>query len=129
MKFFNRVIQGLVGNIARRRARNMEKILKGYVKLPEIIPRFCVPSKDVSGSKIRLICLCRCCGICRGAAVYTGRELSPGVWSCSLATKSKMMNETIPRNELSAILLCAELEFKVKSALGSEVGEVIFATD
>ena len=66
----------------------------------------------------------------RGVAVYTGRELSPGVWSCSLlAGKSKMMKETIPRNELSAILLCAELAFMVKSALGSEVGEVIFVTD
>ena len=107
------------------------EILKGYVKLPEItIPRYCVPSKDVSESKIRLICLCRCCRICRGVAVYAGRELIPGVWSCSLlAPKSKMMHETIPRNELSAILLCAELEFMVKSALGTEVGEVIFATD
>ena len=56
-----------------------------------------------------------------------GMETRPGIWSCSLlAAKSKMMKETIPRNELSAILLCAEL---VKSALGSEVGEVIYITD
>ena len=40
-----------------------------------------------------------------------------------------MMKETIPRNELSAILLCAELAFMVKSALTSEVGEVIYVTD
>ena len=65
-----------------------------------------------------------------GAAIYAGRETSPGIWSCSLlAAKSKMMKETIPRNELSAILLCAELAFMVKSALGSEVGEVIYVTD
>ena len=63
----------------------------------------------------------------QGAAVYAGMETRPGIWSCSLlAAKSKMMKETIPRNELSAILLCAEL---VKSALGSEVGEVIYITD
>jgi len=63
-------------------------------------------------------------------AVYAWRELNPGVWSCSLiAAKSKMIKETIPRNELSAILLCAELAFIVKSALGSAVGEVIFAID
>ena len=40
-----------------------------------------------------------------------------------------MMKETIPRNELSAILLCAELAFMVKSALTSEIGKVIFVTD
>ena len=34
------------------------KILKGYVDLPNIvIPRFCLPSNEVSSSKIRLICL------------------------------------------------------------------------
>ena len=34
------------------------QILKEYVNLPEImIPRFCIPSKEVSKSKIRLICL------------------------------------------------------------------------
>ena len=65
-----------------------------------------------------------------GAAVYAGKELKPGVWSCSLlAAKSKVMKETVPRNELSAILLCAELAFMVKSALTLDVGEVIFASD
>ncbi|XP_023320317.1 uncharacterized protein LOC111695291 [Eurytemora carolleeae] len=57
-------------------------------------------------------------------------ETSPGMWSCSLlAAKSKLMKETIPRNELSAILLCTELAFMVKSSLGSEVEEVIYLTD
>jgi len=61
--------------------------------------------------------------------VYAGKETSPGIWSCSLlATKSKLMKETIPRNELSAILLCAELSFMVKSSLGSEIGEVTDST-
>ncbi len=62
--------------------------------------------------------------------MYAGVETSPGIWSCSLlAAKSKLMKETIPRNELSAILLCAELAFMVKSSLGSKVGEVIYLTD
>ena len=39
------------------------------------------------------------------------------------------MKETIPRNELSAILLCAELAFMIKSSLGSEIGEIIYLTD
>ena len=34
------------------------QILKEYVNLPEItIPRFCLPSKEISNSKIRLLCL------------------------------------------------------------------------
>jgi len=107
------------------------QILKEYVNLPSIvIPRFCLPSKNVSNSKIRLICLADAAEFAGGAAIYAGRETSPGRWSCSLlAAKSKMMKETIPRNELSAILLCAELAFMVKSALGSEVGEIIYVTD
>ena len=107
------------------------EILKGYVKLPKIIiPRFCLPGTMVSSSKIRLICLADAAEFAGGAAIYAGRELGTGGWSCSLlAAKSKMMKETIPRNELSAILLCAELAFMVKSALGSEIGEVIFVTD
>ena len=62
--------------------------------------------------------------------MYAGMETSLGIWSCSLlAAKSKLMKETIPRNELSAILLCAELAFMVKSSLGPEIGEVIYLTD
>ncbi len=98
---------------------------------PEIMmPRFCLPSKRDASSKVRLICLADAAEFAGGAAVYAGVETSPGTWSCSLlAAKSKLMKETIPRNELSAILLCAELAFMVKSSLGSKVGEVIYLTD
>ena len=62
--------------------------------------------------------------------MYAGKETSPGIWLCSLlAAKSKLMKEIILRNELSVILLCAELAFMVKSSLGSEIGEVIYLTD
>ena len=107
------------------------EILKGYIELPNItIPRFCLPRNELCSSKIRLICLADAAEFAGGAAVYTGKEIKPGVWTCSLlAAKSKMMKETIPRNELSAILLCTELAFMVKTALTSEVGEVIYVTD
>ena len=39
------------------------------------------------------------------------------------------MDATIPRNELSVILLCTELAFLVKQALGDLVGEIIYCTD
>ncbi|XP_023346520.1 uncharacterized protein LOC111715431 [Eurytemora carolleeae] len=97
-----------------------KEILREYVHLHEImIPRFCIPSLRVADPEIRLICLSDAAELCGGAAIYAGRRYFDGSWSCSLlASKSKMMDATIPRNELSAILLCTELAFLVKKALG-----------
>ena len=39
------------------------------------------------------------------------------------------MDATIPRNELPATLLCTELAFLVKRALGDLVGQIIYCTD
>ena len=94
------------------------------------IPRFCLPSLKVSGPDIRLICLSDAAEFCGGAPIYACRRHKNGSWSCSLlAAKSKMLHATIPRNELSAILLCTELAFLVKKALGDRVGEIIYVTD
>ena len=42
------------------------------------------------------------------------RKLKSGEWSCLvLAAKSKLMDDTIPRNKLSAILWCTELDILV----------------
>ena len=108
-----------------------KEILREYVHLHEImIPRFCIPSLRVADPEIRLICLSDAAELCGGAAIYAGRRYFDGSWSCSLlASKSKMMDATIPRNELSAILLCTELAFLVKKALGDRVGEIIYVTD
>ena len=58
------------------------QILKEYVNLPEItIPRFCIPSKRVSKSKMRLICLADAAEFAGGEAVYASKETSPCVWS------------------------------------------------
>ena len=38
------------------------------------------------------------------------------------------MDAIIPRNELSAILLCTELAFLVKQALGDLVNEIFYCT-
>ena len=90
----------------------------------------CIPSDEESISKIRLICLSDAVKSAEGAVVYAGRKLNSGGWSCSiLASKSKLMEATIPRNELSAILLCTELTFLVKRALGDLVDEIIYCTD
>ena len=39
------------------------------------------------------------------------------------------MDATIPRNELSGILLCTKLAFLVKQAFGDLVDEIIYCTD
>ena len=68
------------------------QILKEYVNLPEIvIPRFCLPNKKLSNSKIRLTCLADAAEF-PGGAVYAGRETSPGIWLCSLLA-AKIQND------------------------------------
>ena len=62
--------------------------------------------------------------------MYAGRKLKTGEWSCTvLASKSKLMDATIPRNKLSAILLCTELAFLVKKAYRYLVDEIMYCTD
>ena len=94
------------------------------------IPRCAIPSDSESVSKIRLICLSDAAEYAGGAAVYGGQKLIDGSWSCSLITaKSKLLNGTIPRNELSAIMLMTEVAFIAKKSLGSRVDDIIFVTD
>ena len=77
-----------------------------------------------------MICLADAAEHAGGAAIYVGRRISSENWSCSLiAAKSRLMNATIPRNELSAILLCTELAYMVKGALKDLVNEIIYVTD
>ena len=65
-----------------------------------------------------------------GAAVYAGRKLKDSTWSCALvASKWKLMKATVPRNELSAIMLGTELIYLIAKSMGSKMEDVIFATD
>ena len=89
-----------------------------------------IPSNEESVSKIRLNCLSDAAEFAGESVIYAGRKLKRGVWSCSiLASKSKLMDATIPQNELLAILLCTEPAFLVKRALGDSVGEIIYCMD
>ena len=45
-----------------------------------------------------------------------------------MASKSKLMKATVPRNELSAIMLGTELVYLVAKSIGPEVEDVVFAT-
>ena len=79
---------------------------------------------------IRLVCFSNAAISAGGVAVYAGIELSPGRFSSALvAAKSRLMKGTVPRNELSAIMLMMELVFIVKRAMGTWVKEVIYISD
>ena len=102
-----------------------------FVDLNKIsVARCSIPADAESTTKIRLICVSDAAEHAGGASVYGGRKLMDGSWSCSLITaKSKRMKGTIPRNELSAILLMTEIAFFTKKSLGDKVGDIIFVTD
>ena len=85
---------------------------------------------EVDITKARLITVVDAAEKAGGAAVYIGYEFTDGTYSCSLLTaKSRILKGTIPRNELSALLLGAELTFIVSKALGNIELEVVYATD
>ena len=78
----------------------------------------------------RLICLSDAGKNAGGAAVYMSKRCLDGRWSAALlCSKSKIMKGTVPRNELSAIMLMTELAYIVKRSLGSRIGQVIYLTD
>ena len=93
------------------------------------IPRYIGPP-DTLTSPIRLICMSDAGEKAGGVAIYAGLPLPSGKFSCRLLTaKSKLMDATVPRNELNAIMLMAELAFITKRALGNSVKEIIYLTD
>jgi hypothetical protein len=67
---------------------------------------------------------------CVGAVVYIGTELRDGSYSCRLLTsKSRISEATIPRNELTALLLLTELMYIVKAAMLTPPDEILYLTD
>ena len=106
--------------------------LTKVVDLPMVtVRRSVIPDHvKVNTAKARLLVLVDAAEHAGGAAVYIGYELPDGSFSCSLLTsKSRVMSGTVPRNELSALLLGAELAFTVCKALPHVHFEVIFMTD
>ena len=90
----------------------------------------CVVPPDCGDRDIRLVCFADAASEACGVAVYSGVEVSPGVYTSSLiADRSKLTKATIPRKELTAIMLMTEIAFIVKRALGSRVKEVIYISD
>ena len=105
---------------------------KEFLQIPYLsIQRYVFPDQNIQiDSNIRLICVSDAAANAGGAAIYAGRKVQGNTFSCQLLTsKSKLMSYTIPRNELEAIRIGANLANEAKNALGSAVTEVIFFTD
>ena len=99
------------------------------IPLMEVV-RCVVPPNVKADSKVRLLCISDAAVHAGGSAAYIGYELEDGNFSCTLLqSKSRLLDGTVPRNELSAIMLMTELGYTVKKALGSLIDEVIYITD
>ena len=94
------------------------------------IPRFIGSPDDKQYEHLRLICLSDASKVAGGVAIYAGFRQQSGEFSCHLLTaKSRLLDATVPRNELSAIMYMTELVLKVQRILGSKVKEIVYATD
>ena len=105
--------------------------LPEFVRFGNLSARRCViPAKHGASSGLRLICLSDAGKSAGGAVIYVGRKDKDGNWSCALMTsKSKMMHATVPRNELGAILMMAELAYVTSKSLEERVDEILYLTD
>jgi hypothetical protein len=93
------------------------------------LPR-CIRPPNIERAEVRLLCLADAGERAGGCAVYAGYPLKDGHYSCQLVyAKSRLMRNTVPRNELEAILMCAEASLVVQKSLGEVVKEVFYFSD
>ena len=90
-----------------------------FLDIPKMVAKRCIiPDDAVDPDNIRLVCLSDAAESAGGCTVYATCLRKNGTYSCQLlSAKSRMMKFSIPRNELEAIRLMAELASDVKKAL------------
>jgi hypothetical protein len=89
----------------------------------------CIKPEQTS-DQARLLCLADAAEHAGGCAIYVGYPLSDGSYSCRLVcARSRLMKNTVLRNELEAILLAAEASLVVQKALKGKVSEVFYFSD
>lgn len=94
------------------------------------VTRCVIPAEVNAKTKVRLLCISDAAIHAGGAAVYANYKINDGRYSCTLLTsKSRLMDGTVPRNELSAIMLMTELAFSVKRAITDAIEEILYVTD
>jgi len=102
-----------------------------FLELPKLKASRCVIPSDASEPlNMRLLVVCDAAEYAGGAALYATVERKNGQFSSQLLiAKSKLLKHSIPRNELSAILVGAELGYLAHKSLGSKVKSIYFFTD
>ena len=105
--------------------------LSRFVTLSELSARrYPFPDNCDHEGNIRLVCFSDAGKDAGGAAVYVGKRIPGNMWSCALlCPRSKLLKGTVPRNELSAILLMAELAYVAKKSISNQVKEIIYITE
>jgi hypothetical protein len=104
------------------------------VQWPELsnlmLPRSTVPKNALLPIQARLICNTDASTNCAGACVYLSFKTSSGNWSSQLLTaKSRLVNNTVPRNELEALVIGVELVFAVVVSIGIPLLSLTIASD
>jgi hypothetical protein len=93
------------------------------------LPR-CPTPTDAIGPNVHLLCLADAGERAGGCAIYAGYQMPDGYYSCQpVYAKSRLMRNTVPCNELEAILLCADASLVVQKALGDDIKEVYYFSD
>ena len=94
------------------------------------IPRTIVPHNAIDPTKISILVCCDAAKEMAGVGVYCRFKLPDGSFSCQLLSgRSKTVTDTIPRNELSALVLGAQTFNIISKSLGPKIVDYIFVTD
>ena len=115
--------------------RELDNHWKGrIVQLTEFeevyIERCVIPDDAKDPSKVRLIGICDAGQEAAGCAVYAGYERQNGMYSSALLmSRSKLVSQTVPRNELEAVRMLAVTMENMEKILGNLLQEKWYYTD
>ena len=95
-----------------------------------LIPRTVVPIDAIDPNKLELLIACDASVKMTAAVCYVRFRLKQGGYSCSMLTaKSRSVDSTIPRNELSSNVLAAEMFVTLSKAFGDKIESYYVFTD
>ena len=133
LKLDNTLLKGLDWDtpVTEEIASKWTKRFHEFLELPNLsAPRCVVPPDAVDPNKVRLLCVADAATEAGGTAIYAGFEKKDGTFSCSLLmAKSKIMNQSVPRNELEAIRIMTDLAQAALKSLDGKVSEILYFTD
>ena len=93
-------------------------------------PRSTIPTNAQYPLECRLICVTDASRDCGGACIYVSYRLNDQKFSARLlASKSRLLKFSVPRNELEAIEIGVELVFATVVSLETTFTEIIIGTD